>query len=301
VEYQTDDGHKRQCDQHELTVEVDRLTSNADEIRFSVIADELDAHFSFRLDRTPFIQPANATARDLAIVRSRSNIPLSAYFRVHPPAFFFADFSYVIGDLLFPAPDNNLSHFSDQQIETVNWDAENVLITQEYGDCLPNISIHDYIEGRLKGEQCDIVFFDHLSPEAADFITLKEFAERIELCFYHCKGSSRKEPASRSEDLIEVVGQAGKSVRWLHNLSALRGKIDKRVKLKPERFIVGTLAEFDRLVLAARTKQLHLVVVAVQPGLSKQQMDDPASSLLGATDAYLVRARCSHLRVIGSE
>jgi superfamily II DNA or RNA helicase len=300
VQYQALNGDSRECDLLDLAIELDRSKCTVDEIKFLVIGDELEAAFSCRLDRNPRIVPENSQAESIKIVRSKNNIPLVSYFVARPPAFFFSDFSYVIGNLMYPTPDTNVTHFTEQQVISVDWAAENVLIIREFGDCAPHVSIHQYLERQLQVEGCDLVFYDHKSPEAADFIALKEFGDRIELRFYHCKGSSSPMAASRTEDIIEVVGQAGKSVRWLHNLSALRTKIYKRGAAQPERFIRGDIAEFDRLIGLTRAKHIELKVVAVQPGLSLKMMDGPVTTLLGATDAYLIRARCGHLQVLAS-
>jgi superfamily II DNA or RNA helicase len=300
IKYEASKGSDRECDMLDLAINLDRSCCSVDEIRFRVSGAELDAVYSARLDRQPFIQPENEQAANVQLVRSRNNIPLWRYFFTHPPAFFFSDFSYVIGNAMFPTPAAEISHFPSEQIEAIDWEEQGVLITWEYGECGPLISVHDYLERRLREEHCDLIFFDHLAPEAADFIAMKEFADRVELRLYHCKGSSSREAGTRTEDLIEVVGQAGKSVRWLHNLPALRRKIEKRFEARPERFKWGDLTVFDQLLSATRMKPLLLVVVAVQPGLSLAHMDGPVSALLGATDAYLVRARCLHLRVIAS-
>ena len=60
-----------------------------------------------------------------------------------------------------------------------------------------------------------VVFWDHGSGEAADFIVLRPVADGgVSVILYHCKSAGGAEPGNRVGDVYEVCAQAVKSIIW---------------------------------------------------------------------------------------
>lgn len=147
-------------------------------------------------------------------------------------------------------------------------------------------------------ENYDLVIYDLGTGEIADFITFKEFGDRIEINMYHVKGSSGERPGDRVNDVFEVCMQAVKSQAWTTNKQSFRRKVLSRVVGKPEKFVVGTGAQFETLMTKAKGIQNHFTIV--QPGISKGTFSPKLSYILAAADDSIQNNGYEALIVIGS-
>ncbi|MFC6667123.1 hypothetical protein ACFP9V_18570 [Deinococcus radiopugnans] len=114
----------------------------------------------------------------------------------------------------------------------VDWAAAAVDITAEITcEKAGYVSIHDHLRRELDGKH-QVVFFDHDTGEAADFITLDLIEDDrlpVRVNFYHCKGSKEDKAGSRVGDMYEVLGQAVKCLRY-RDRNLLRRHLAEREK-----------------------------------------------------------------------
>jgi hypothetical protein len=122
----------------------------------------------------------------------------------------------------------------------------------------------------------------------------------------HAKYSGSDEPGRRLKDLYEVCGQAQRSVRWKHfNLTYFYKHIKRRQEQWRSRgysrFLKGSIKDLAAIKDKSRTTPIKFHVVIVQPGLSKEQINDEGLKLLGSTALYVKKTTMADLSVIGSE
>jgi hypothetical protein len=161
-------------------------------------------------------------------------------------------------------------------------------------------SIFEWLEDRLLSSSAAVVFCDHGSGEAADFVTIESTADGPVVAFYHCKGSNGARPGNRVDDLYEVCGQAVKSSVWAKPDDLLR-RLKHRSGLPSIRgYLKGDAIEAGRLLGLQARQQVQFSIYIVQPGVMSEGRDDSLSNILGATKYYLVGGGIDTLGVIGS-
>jgi hypothetical protein len=163
----------------------------------------------------------------------------------------------------------------------VDWDGQNVDASAEVAPGRDGkLSVHEYTEARVRAEGCNLIFFDHLAPEYADFITVKEEPSNVQFTLYHCKSTKKKEAASRVTEIYEVAGQVEKSMHLGNRPAILRARMEDRGTKRPDRFLYGDLAEMDRLLDVIRRKRAIYRIVIVHPGLSQADINKEVGGVL---------------------
>lgn len=292
----------------DLTLAVDPDRTDAAAIGVAVHGDGVTARYTYRLGGTTYFEPA--TPEEPAIVLERGpgrTISLLDYLNAQPLNFFTTDFSALQGGMFYPVAGHDMQAFDPRAIEPVPWQTEGVDIGVEFevpGKVAPaagRVSIHAYLERRLAGEAADVVFYDHGSGEAADFVTItREERGLTEVVLYHCKGAE-SESGDRVKDAGEVCMQAVKSVP-LARLAILRKKIRHRARTRPgkSRFVKGDLATVERLLGDDQRVRVTFRVVVVQPGFSHDALSPKLGSILAAANDFLARANFLPMTVLGS-
>lgn len=232
------------------------------------------------------------------------SIDLIVYLNESPLHLYLMDFAAVIDHEYYPPQPDDAFSYDVARMQTFDWEGSNTDITVEYYEAAADKannggknSIQESLRDQLIKKRYSVVIYDHGTWEMADFITVQEFAERIEIVFYHAKGAGGNEPGNRVSDVYEVCMQAVKSQIWTVNMAKFTAKLDDRVGDNPEKFLVGNKATLDELMV--KQKRIDFQFGVVQPGISAATLSAKLSYILGATDDTLANNGYG-LIVIGS-
>lgn len=287
----------------DFAIEVKKDLSNLNQLAIDFVNDgiiiplsyDFENHFQFReLQEVKYLLEVNG-----------QNIDLIEYLNEAPLQIYLDDFATVANHEFFAPPKEGDYQYSPDKILSSDWNATNTDITREfYEDAQEKIdngnrnSIHETLHTKLVAENYDILIYDHGTGEVADFITMKEFADKIQINLYHVKGSTGNNPGDRVADVYEVCIQAVKSQAWTTNKHTFNNKIKNRTRWHNEKFIVGDKDSFTALM--SNIKRTEFVFSIVQPGISQATFSPKLSHILAATDDSLINSGYEPLNVIGS-
>lgn len=207
--------------------------------------------------------------------------------------FFLVDFSMVSHHEWHQTPNEGDLHYDNELIEVFNWEDYNIDITKEFyksgNEKVANgnkESIHDGLKSHLQKGDTDIIIYDHGSGEMADFVTIKENENSIDVELYHAKKSGGEDEGDRVNDVYDVCGQANKSLVWTTNKQTFLRKLTERVRGKEAiKFIKGSLD--DCKAILSKPKFLKFVIYVVQPGITKAGLSEKVSTVLASAHAYI--------------
>jgi hypothetical protein len=218
-------------------------------------------------------------------------LSLVDYFTNYPPIIFFIDQSELQGNL-FTESREPVHQFPATQIYPMKWPGVNIRHESRWSKGVQYTdSIQTWVMDKCREEGFKIIFDDDGKNEIADIVCLKEENDGIVLRLVHCKYSLKDEPSGRIKDIIEVVSQVTKNVRWFWNFPRLVKRMtnreNNRTTGRPTRFYVGnfnTLRYFARLYQVSRIKKKEIIIA--QPGISAKKITPEIISVLGAADMY---------------
>lgn len=192
--------------------------------------------------------------------------------------------------------------FDSERITAIDWEGGGVDITVEYADNRGNViptSIQLFLERKLNIDTNAVVFWDHGSGEAADFVVLQPAADDgVNVSLYHCKSAGGAAPGNRVGDVYEVCAQAVKSIIWCDLPRLVDRLIDRMQRRKGVGNLVrGTVAEMRAL---ATRRPVKFKMIVVQPGITKGNLDPKLAEVLAAANSHLVRAGHGELEVWAS-
>ena len=235
-------------------------------------------------------------------------VDLKDIFNIYSPSIKFSNGSQVEGNLIYKLRRKRYP-FSLKKI--IPWDWMGVDIQKESQGVNKNPNTIQYrVIQKLKLKNYDVIFDDDDTGEAADVVTIKKEKKEINVEFYHCKFSNRKNPGCRLEDLYEVCGQAQKSIRWMESPTELFNHLFRREpktkkRKQASRFEKGTPEKLEIIKRMSRSDlEVNLSIFIVQPGLSKDEVRHDGREhleLLGVTENYLMETYMLPLKVITSE
>lgn len=224
------------------------------------------------------------------------------YLNDNPLNLMLDDWSRVCGDEHFPAPAEPYNPFDVQQIRAIDWQGGGVDIRVEYADNrgrVLNNSIQLFLARQLDLVENAVVYWDHGSGEAADFIVLRPAAhDGVDVTLYHCKGAGGAQPGNRVDDVYEVCAQAVKSMIWCDLPRLVDRSLDRMRRGKG----VGRLVRGDeaRMLELATRRPVKFGMVVVQPGISRGNLEPRLAEVLAASSYYLVRGGHQQLEVWAS-
>lgn len=311
VKYKMDNNEEQKISLLDIDIEIDRANSDKNKIRVVFKAKGLFYPVEFSLNKDYYFSTVPGHKVNINITRNslygQHYIPFLDYLNSKPLNFYFADFSMLCENELFRSKGNKFSLFNTNQIEILDWKAENVDITKEFGILEGGKkSVQELLQEQLEKLDLDIIYYDHGTGEIADFVTVKNTEFNIEFSFYHCKGSGDANPGNRVEDVYEVCGQVVKSVGFAHRNKDLYNKILHRMDLKVEhdpsktRFIKGTVQLLKEIIEATKTKHSIYKIFVVQPGISRSNLSGKIASVLAAANDYIIGDNCEKLGIIAS-
>jgi superfamily II DNA or RNA helicase len=230
-------------------------------------------------------------------------VPLPDYMLADPVTIYYLDSSFSYNNQIFIVGENTGLYPKDE-IESFDWTGTDIR-TESMGYTCDTTSIQWRYFEHIRDDY-DVIVNDDGSGESADLVGLKLLDDEILLTLVHAKYSGSDEPGRRLKDLYEVCGQAQRSVRWKHfNLTYFYKHIKRRQEQWRSRgysrFLKGSIKDLAAIKDKSRTTPIKFHVVIVQPGLSKEQINDEGLKLLGSTALYVKKTTMADLSVIGSE
>lgn len=220
-------------------------------------------------------------------------ITLVDYVVRDPVVIFYIDGSFSYNDYYVPTPKLN-EFFDKDSLNALDWPTTNIQV-ESMGKESKADSVQ-YRVAELMKDDYEVLFNDDASGEAADIIAIRqESADTIKLHLIHCKFSSKSYTGSRVDDFYALCGQAQKSIRWKHNgldylVNHMKKRNDTWESSGHSRFLKGGMKELNRLKKFSRYAPNFVFEVSiVQPGLSKVQISDDVTQLLGSTEDYLLK------------
>ncbi|MES2377624.1 MAG: DEAD/DEAH box helicase family protein [Bacteroidota bacterium] len=232
----------------------------------------------------------------LSIIDGAKSQPLTEFFYYNPPLIYFADGSFLEGNLFTEVP-SIIPAFEKNKIIAIDWSSAN--IRKESQTYLKEKTSIQYLmlEKLKKEKNYEIIMDDDDKGEIADIVafSVNNKDKVLNVDVYHCKYSIDGNSGARIDNFYAVCSQAQKSIKWMENtdmiFKQLQKRSNQRQKIKgTDRFEVGNSDLLD--VLKRRAKKdlkVKMNVFIVQPGLSitKYREDGDISKLLAAVESYL--------------
>jgi hypothetical protein len=286
-------------DQFELFL-VDLIYEEIDESRknlsFSVVAGEeqdVIASYIITVNGQIGFDVTEITDKRLIIQVGSKEYDLNEYLNSYPPLVRFVDLSEVDGNILLKAENSGVIDIPKSRL--IPWSWQNVDITKEsiWKDGIERKnSIQWHVAKEYINNGITVVFDDDGAGEAADLVCLHEEDTYIRLALIHCKYSSGPKDGKRIKDVVEVSSQAVHSARRPGSFKKLIEHIvyrDKNRKIEANRnlFLAGNRADLSRIGKASLFKEVRPEIVIVQPGVSKSNITQDQSIVLGAAVSYI--------------
>lgn len=231
----------------------------------------------------------------------KDKFKLSDYFNSNPLIFKASDDTNYSGFEVLKGHEN-IELFPNDRIIPFDWNYFGVHESIECDIKVSN-SIHCGINKYLlQNINYSHIIYDHGSGEIADFITLQEKEDELEISLYHCKSKKATDYNSAVNDVYEVAQQAVKSTIWVRKKSILLNKINDRIKNSEvkEKFIKGEYETFKNIL--NKNKFMRVKIYVVQPSISKsKELPEKISVLLSSTNMFLKNmGNVSEFNVFGS-
>lgn len=231
-------------------------------------------------------------------------VSLDIWMNEHPPMFFDEHLGSFAGVNANPAPKTTMGGISEQYIESLDWTGCDIR-TEFSGAATGMISVHDFLTNRLVARtDAEFVLYDHRTGELADFIVAAAGPNQtLTIELYHCKGAGGAPSGGRVGDVYEVAGQSIKCARACDKSSLLKHiehRTDRRYQTSPSRFLKGDLDAARQRVDATPPYRLRFKVFAVQPGLSRGQLEGHISDLMAGAIDYLRSASMEPIWMISA-
>lgn len=276
--------------------------SDADGVRLLLEGHSLGTRLQFKIAESPQFSYLSDEQTKVELAVGRRSEDIVDYLNDNPLNLMLDDWSRICGEEHFSAPAGLYTPFDSERIKVVDWEGDGVDIRAEYADNRGNIipsSIQLFMERELNVDGNAVVFWDHGSGEAADFIVLRPAAEDgVNVTLYHCKAAGGAQPGNRVGDVYEVCAQAVKSIIWCD----LPRLVDRLIDRMHRRKGVGKLVRGDVAAMSALAlrRPVKFGMVVVQPGITKAGIEQRLAEVLAAANFHLVRAGHDELEVWGS-
>ncbi len=192
--------------------------------------------------------------------------------------------------------------FVPEEIFGVDWDKHQTNIRREFGATTGGkkpiqTTLHDLL---LSDAGYTYILYDHGTGEIADYITVIDNENTIEVGLFHVKAMSGSRFNSDLSDIYEVTQQAVKSTIWLKSRATLLDKIRSRRRSNHCELKKGSFAELEKTL--KQNKLLTAKIFIVQPAIKKHEsFPDRYQEVLAATRFYIKNSgRTTSLEIWGS-
>lgn len=292
------DGREREASLSDFNL----IVEDSDDVSVGIVlqGNGFESKLRYRINEDPFFSYASEKESGVSLSHGRSTEDLIDYLNDNPLNLMLDDWSRLSGEEHFSAPPGEFEPYDAELIETIDWAAEKVDVTIEYkagGDGNP--SIQHYLTRALDVPSNDVVYWDHGSGEAADFVVMRRVqGGGVEVELYHCKGAGGSAPGNRVDDVYEVSAQAVKSQIWC-DLPRLADRLTGRFARKTgmAAFIRGDTASMAQI---SSLRPVRFQMVVVQPGVTKGNLEQKIAEVLAAANSHLIRAGHRSMKVWGS-
>lgn len=280
----------------DASIFIDRIADDRKSLGVIITLEEFTDKITYHTDGSYKCDESTIFLKD-----GKNKISLADYLNDYPLLFKTTNDSTIEGyEICTGAPDA-VVYFPDNII-SVDWEKNNANIGLEFGldhDGKNPIQtvIHDIL---IENDNFDYLIYDHGSGEIADFITIKENDQSIEVVLYHAKAMKGVSFNSDVGDIYEVTQQAVKSIIWLKSPGWLLEKIRSRRK---SRHCVLQKGQINELTKALKqTKRFTAKIVVVQPAINKNiPMPPKYQEVLAAASFYIKNSgRATKLEIWGS-
>jgi superfamily II DNA or RNA helicase len=276
----------------DFSLRLDAEASSSDQLRVVLEHEDAEWSFDFSTKTNDFFTLISGPSFDVS--HDGDILPIAEHLSEYPLYFYCTSLAKLKGEEYFPC--SGLTEtFSRDSVEVVDWAGHNVDIRQEFwkptDERNGKASVHEYLCQRLVNENNLIVFYDHRSGEAADYLTVTEEGRVITITLFHCKGAGGLAAGDRIADVSEVCSQVVKSF----NLVLDEKRLMKHMKRRSTKgkvlscFEKGSVQELERIFRDSNGKKIDYSFAIVQPGVSQRKLGPGGLSALAA-----------ELRVIGS-
>lgn len=277
--------------------------SNKDEVLFSINIEGLSDDFIYKTDGKYYCEDPT-----IRVKVGSDALTLKDYLNRHPLKFKTTNDTLIEGNSICTGNSDAIA-FDPEQIQGIDWNQYRTDSKCEFkstaGGKFPRkgkISIQDALLKILEDkDDYTYLLFDHGTGEIADYISICDEKERIEVSLYHVKSMNGNIFNSQVVDIYEVTQQAVKSIIWLKSESTLREKIKQRRKSNNCKLLKGQYKDLDK-ILKASNKDFKAKIIVVQPAISKSQpLPDKYQEVLAATSFYLKNSgRVGSFQIMGS-
>lgn len=291
---------------HEADIYLTESDSEND-INFIIKSDHSEYQFKLSINERDFnIKLLGNNKIEIAIGSQILNI--NDFFYNFPPTIYFIDGSTLDGNN-YTELTNGWRSFTRNKIQEWDWTDINIRKESQGVEKIADSIQYRVIE-KLKTENYDLIFDDDGPGEISDIFAVHDYPERIAIDLFHCKYSQDIASGARVKDLMEVCGQAQKSVRWMERalnnpdqlfVHLLKREGSREEKQESSRIEIGSKEIIETLKVKSRYCPIDMRIFIVQPGLSISKISDEQLRLLGVTENYLVELCNLPLIVIGGK
>lgn len=302
VEYLDSSGHKRRVDLLDLEIEVVRDSTTEETAQLQVCCDDLRVPIEFSLSSAVYFRITDPDAPKIQLLKGHDSIELIDYLNANPLDLYLGDMSRISGSSLFPVQPGKIEPFDPENIVTVDWNENGVDIMNEFNTQgkEDGMSIHEFISGYLSEKEPELLIYDHRTGEIADHLTIHETEDSILIELYHSKKSGGATASTRLGDVYEVTSQVVKSTYWINRPQEFHDKVKSRIR-SGSQYIIGDGDILASIFNRIEEKQTQYRIYVVQPGISKQSLNEVAQRVLAAASDYALRAGTDGLFVIASD
>lgn len=257
-------------------------------------------NFSFESDEF-FTLIENEESSYFKIMSGRDEYSLSEYLNTYPLTFYCPDFSSFTGSQFHQTNEIEYPPFDNEnQIEAVDWEAENVDVKQEKETSVEGkISIFEYFKNTLPEGEQEVIFIDDASGEIADFLTFGMIEDEVLIQFYHCKKAHGVGTTVR--DAYDVCGQVLQSLIWVNNNKLYDQLVHRQKNTINSTFLKGEKTELLKIINKTKTHRTRYEIIIAQPGFHKSNIPEHIGNIIAGANDYIVRALCEPLKIIGSQ
>lgn len=298
----------RELELFTIEIRLEEIDRDNSIITFSIITEDADdavVTYDLKIQGEAGFSVTTKQGDDPLLRRGNQECQLSDFFNDYPPLVRFVDLSEVDGNIILKSENAGTVELEPARLEPWDWDGVDIKKEsywkngEERLDSIQWRAANNYIEGGFP-----IVFDDDGAGEAADLVCIKEEDDFIQLSLVHCKFSGAAEAGQRVKDVVEVASQTVRSARWPGRFKELVRHLELRNKRNAARdslFLNGSIQELRTIAKSARFKEVRPNIVIVQPGVSKSNITQSQSVVLGAASSFIKQTLGIDIDVICSD
>lgn len=180
-------------------IEIDKALSDLNQLAIDLILDNVVIRINY--DFVNYFTLRQAPAVTFMVETNGQTADLVDYLNESPLQIYLDDFATIANHEFYAPPKEGDYQYAAEKILATAWNNANTDITREFYSTAQEKnnnnsrnSIHETLHDILLNEHNNVLIYDHGTGEVADFITVNELNDKIEIKLYHVKGSSGANP-----------------------------------------------------------------------------------------------------------